>query len=79
MEAIRTFEKSGAPNPAAQNLCLQHSCQGEEGVLGRKSDSFMGRGNTHRISISRECCHSDVSVSSENTILVAADQGSGQD
>jgi hypothetical protein len=59
--------KAGTPSPAAQNLCLQHSCQGEEGVLGRKIDSFMGRGITHRISISRECCYSDVGVNSENS------------
>lgn len=65
MKALGTFEKLGTPSPAAQNLCLQHSCQGEEGVLGRKNDSFMGLGNTHRIRIYRECCHSDVGVSSE--------------
>jgi hypothetical protein len=61
-EGIKNVRKAGTPSPAAQ-----HSCQGEEGILGRKNDSFMRRGNTHRISISRECCHSDVGVSSENS------------
>jgi hypothetical protein len=66
-EGTTNVRKTGTLSQGAQNLCRQHSCQGEEGVLGRKNDSFMGRGNTHKISISCECCHSDVSVSSENS------------
>ena len=37
---------SVTPSPAAQNLCLQYVCHGEEGILGRKNASFLSRGRT---------------------------------